>query len=130
MPDLQQLEAVLAIDQADIEFVLPDQPVEMVIHQVPGRTLIGSITQTISPSKMEQVPKPLSSRYGGAIVASVDSEGNDVPQSTKFLVNVAFENPDQLAVAGSTGVAKIRTGSQTVGQRIWRLIRRTFQFEL
>ena len=49
---------------------------------------------------------------------------------SKFLVKVDLENEDELVVPGSTGVAKIRAGSQTVGRRIWRLASRTFQFEL
>jgi putative peptide zinc metalloprotease protein len=72
----------------------------------------------------------LSSRFGGDIVSATDADGNDVPQSTKFLVTVPLANPDQLIVPNSTGVAKIRSGSQTVGQRLWRLFQRTFQFEL
>ncbi len=123
------MEAVLAIDQADIEFIQQNQDVEMLIHQLPGETY-HSATAGISQSKMKQVPKSLSSRFGGDIVASVDPDGNDVPQSTKYLVKVPLNNPDRIVVPGSTGVAKIRTGSQTVGRRIWRLISRTFQFEL
>jgi len=79
---------------------------------------------------MKSTPKSLSSKYGGDIVTVTDENGVDSPQSTKYLVNVPLQNPDELILPGSSGVAKIRTGSQTVGQRIWRLIRRTFQFEL
>jgi putative peptide zinc metalloprotease protein len=63
-------------------------------------------------------------------VTTKGEDGSDVPQSTKYRVNVAFLNPDEIVFPGSTGVAKIRTGSQTIGQRIWRLLSRTFQFEL
>jgi len=129
VPDMKRMEAVLAIDQADIEFVRRDQPVEMLIHQIPGTTT-HSITASISPSKMKSVPKSLSSRFGGDIVSTTDADGNDVPQSTKYLVTVPLPNPDQLIVPNSTGVAKIRAGSQTIGQRLWRLLQRTFQFEL
>lgn len=129
IPDPTKMEAVLAIDQADIEFIRRDQPVELLIFQLPAETR-ASKTFAISPSKMKSVPKSLSSRFGGDIVSIVDSDGNDVPQSTRFLVNVPLDNSDQLIVSGSTGNAKIRTGSQTVGQRLWRLLNRTFQFEL
>ncbi len=129
VPDLTKMEAVLAIDQADIEFIRRDQAVELLIFQLPSKTH-HSITAAISPSQMKSVPKALSSRHGGDIVAIPDEEGVDVPQSTKYLVNVPLVNTDKLIVGGGTGVAKIRTGSQTVGQRLWRLLNRTFQFEL
>jgi putative peptide zinc metalloprotease protein len=129
VPDMSRMEAVLAIDQADIEFVRPDQSVEILIHQIPCE-IHESKTDMISPSKMKTVPPALSSQNGGDIVATPDGSGNDVPQSTKYLVNVPLANPELMIVPGSTGLAKIHTGSQTVGQRIWRLISRTFQFEL
>ena len=127
--DMSQLEAVLAIDQSDIEFVRSSQPVELLIRQIPLK-VFESTTDRISPSEMKSTPKSLSSKYGGDIVTITNENGVDLPQSTKYLVNVPLQNPDQLILPGSSGVAKIRTGSQTVGQRIWRLISRTFQFEL
>ena len=127
--NIEQLEAVLAIDQSDIEFVKPSQRVELLIRQVPLK-VFESETETISPSEMKSTPKSLSSKYGGDIVTTTNQSGDDVPQSTKYLVNVNLDNPDGLILPGSSGKAKIRTGSQTVGQRIWRLFSHTFQFEL
>ena len=127
--DMTQLEAVLAIDQSDIEFVRSSQEVELLIRQIPLK-IFKSETETISPTEMKSTPKSLSSKYGGDIVTVTNQSGEDVPQSTKYLVNVNLENPDELILPGCSGKAKIRTGSQTVGQRIWRLISRTFQFEL
>ena len=126
---MSQLEAVLAIDQSDIEFVRSSQPVKLLVRQIPLK-VFESTTDRISPSEMKSTPKSLSSKYGGDIVTVTDENGVDLPQSTKYLVNVPLQNPDKLILPGSSGVAKIRTGSQTVGQRIWRLISRTFQFEL
>ena len=127
--DTSQLEAVLAIDQSDIEFVRSSQPVELLVRQIPLK-VFESTTDRISPSEMKSTPKSLSSKYGGDIVTITNENGVDLPQSTKYLVNVPLQNVDELILPGSSGVAKIRTGSQTVGQRIWRLISRTFQFEL
>lgn len=127
--DMTKLEAVLAIDQSDIEFVRTDQPVELLVRQVPLK-VFESVTEQISPTEMKSTPKSISSQYGGDIVTTRNKSGEDVPQSTKYMVNVPLANPDSLILPGSTGVAKIRTGSQTVGQRIWRLVSQTFQFEL
>ena len=126
---MSQLEAVLAIDQSDIEFVRPDQPVEMLVRQNPLK-VFESITDQISPTEMKSTPKSLSSRFGGEIVTSAGPDGADIPQSTKYRVTVRLANPDGIILPGSSGVAKIRTGSQTLAKRAWRLFSQTFQFEL
>ena len=129
VPDPDQLEAVLAIDQQEIEFIRKGQTVELLIKQTPCATLF-SMTDRISPTKMAVVPKQLSSKYGGDILTTTDKEGQDVPQSTHYLVSVALNHVGGELVTGCTGTAKIQTGSQTVGQRIWRLMMQTFRFEL
>ena len=129
VPDLSRMEAILAIDQSEIEFVQSDQSVELLVHELPA-VLHQSVTRTISPTRMLEVPKQLSSRHGGGLLTRVGPEGKDIPESTTYLVSVPLENPEHKIVAGSTGVAKIRVGSQTIGQRLARWIGRTFQFEL
>ena len=128
VPDPTQMEVVLAIDQGDIEFVKQNQKVEIFVDQLAGTPLDSTTTQ-ISPTKMKLVPRQLSSRYGGSLVTTVNESGEDVPQSTTYLVSVKLDNQYHV-LDGATGVAKIRTGSQTVGQRIWRSVCRTFRFEL
>ena len=124
-----KMEAILAIDQSEIEFVQSEQPVELIVHQLPA-VMHRSVTQTISPTKMLDVPSQLSSRHGGDLLTRVNSDGKDVPESTTYLVSVPLENPEYKIVPGSTGVAKIRVGSQTIGRRLYRWLGRTFQFEL
>jgi putative peptide zinc metalloprotease protein len=99
------------------------------VTQLPA-VLHHSVTQTISPTKMLDVPKQLSSQHGGDLLTRVNSDGKDVPESTTYLVSVPLANPDHKIVPGSTGVAKIRVGSQTIGRRLYRWLGRTFQFEL
>ncbi len=129
VPDLKKLEVVLAIDQADIEFIQQDQKVELMVNQLPA-TLFESKTNEIAPQKMKSVPKALSSKHGGDLVTTTDSTGKDVPQQTTYMVTVPLSNDDELILPGSVGVAKIRTGTRTIGWRMWRLACRTFRFEL
>ena len=131
VPDMSKFTAVLAIDQSEIEFIRSDQPVKLVSWQ--DRTkLLESTTGQISPVKMKIAPKGLASRYGGSLVTRQNSDGDDEPLSTTYMVNVPvdLDAEDVVVFPGSTGVAKIRTGSQTVGTRVWRLVCQTFQFEL
>ena len=129
VPDPKKMEAVLAVDQADVEFIKKEQPVELLVNLVPCE-IFHSAIKLVTPNEMRDTPRALSSKYGGDIVTETARSGMEVPTSTKFLVKVDLENEDELVVPGSTGVAKIRAGSQTVGRRIWRLASRTFQFEL
>ena len=129
VPDPSRLEAVLAIDQSDIEFIRAEQSVELFVNQLPVDEF-ESETVEISPVKMKYVPPALSSRSGGDLVATVNDDGQDVPQSTTYQVSVPFDDPDMVVLTGSTGKAKIFTGTQTVGRRLWRLACKTFQFDL
>ncbi|MEL7500163.1 MAG: biotin/lipoyl-binding protein [Planctomycetota bacterium] len=128
VPDLEKLEAVLAVDQANIEFLRNGQSIEMVVNQVPC-TIYASKVEVVTPTEMEATPRALSSRFGGAIVTETKN-GVEVPQSTRFIVRAKLHNFDQRIVPGSTGTAKIRVGSQTIAQRMLRIFHRTFQFEL
>lgn len=129
VPNLEELEAVLAVDQGDIEFLRVGQPVEMLVNQIPCKVYVSEV-EVVTPTEMKATPKSLSSRFGGSIITKTSADGAEVPQSTKFLVRAKLRNFDQRIVPGSTGVAKIRTGTQTVGQRIMRMVYHTFQFEL
>ena len=129
VPDTRWMEAVLMVDQNDIEFVRRGQPVELFPTLLPGTTIHAS-TETISNVRLKSVPKALASPFGGDVVTIRDESGRDVPQSATFQVAVPFENVNDLLVDGGTGRARIRTGSQTIGSRIWRLTQKTFRFDL
>jgi putative peptide zinc metalloprotease protein len=129
IPDPKKLEAVLAIDQSDVEFIRKEQSVKLLVNQVPSEVFESKV-RLVTPNEMRDTPRALSSKHGGPIVTTTARDGAEIPSSTKYLVKVDLENPQQLVVPGSTGTAKIKAGSQTVGQRIWRLASRTFQFEL
>lgn len=122
------MQAVLAIEQEDIEFVQMNQRVQLWIKQLAGQTL-ESETEQISPVKMEVVPKALASTYGGSVITSRNSQGVDQPQNTTYQVSVPIKTQEVL-LSGATGKAKVHVGYQTVGQKLWRTACRTFRFEL
>lgn len=129
VPDMTKLNAILAIDQSEVEFVQSDMEVEMLVKQLPLKTF-HSTTKHVSPSKMKSVPKALSSQNGGDLLTTKNKEGTDVPESTAYYVSVPIDNSETLLSPGSTGVAKIHCGSQTIGWRLWRLACQTFRFNL
>ncbi len=128
VPENCNMQAILAIEQEDIEFIQMNQDVRLWVNQLAGQTL-QSQTKQISPVKMELVPKALSSRYGGAVLTTANRQGQDQPANTTYQVSVPVDQLPGL-LNGSTGKAKVHVGYQTVGQKLWRTACRTFRFEL
>ena len=129
VPNQTQLEAILVVDQNDIEFVSRGQEVELFIDTVPWKT-IDAVVGSISTTKLKSLPKSLSSRFGGDVIVSQNSRGEEAPQSASFQVSVPFDDQQRIVLDGCTGHAKIRSGTRTVGNRIWRLVQQTFRFDL
>jgi putative peptide zinc metalloprotease protein len=121
-------EAILAIDQTDIEFIRSGQAVEYLIKQHPQQTFHSNI-EKISPVEMKNVPRALASRFGGGLVTSQSEQGKEKPVSTTYRVSVPIET-DVEVLPGATGVAKIRAGNRTIGQRLLRVACETFRFHL
>jgi putative peptide zinc metalloprotease protein len=129
VPDPGKFEAILAIDQSDLEFVDVHQAVELWIRQLPVEKYSAEIRH-ISPIEMESVPKPLSKKAGGDLMTVTGANGREKPHSTTYQVSVPFQDNSGLLVSGSTGVAKIHAGYRPLGSRLWRLACKTFRFEL
>ena len=129
VPDSEKFEAILTVDQSEIEFVETGHAVELLPHAMPGKSIFANVGE-ISTTKMKSVPKGLSSRYGGDLVTSQNEAGLDVPQSATFQVSVPFDLANAVLSDGCTGKAKIQAGSQTIGQRLLRLFQKTFRFDL
>lgn len=129
IPDESRLEAVLAIDQADIEFIQPNQRVRIWSRQLPGHCFEASTAQ-ISPTKMRSAPRQLSTRAGGDLQTTPNRDGQEQPLNATYQVTVPFDHEGTKILSGATGVAKVRVGTQTLGQRLWRILCQTFRFEL
>jgi len=128
--DPQRMEAVLVIDQADIDFVALGQSVEIKLDELPHDTFTGTI-QEIAQKEMEFSSKRLTAKAGGELSTETDPEsGAERPMSTSYQASVPLPDPDRLFRIGLRGSAKIGVRPQTLGQRVWRLFARTFNFKL
>lgn len=121
--------AVLLVDQEYMEFVATGQNVEIVLKGIPGLRLESKIHE-ISPVELRIAPPNVSNHTGGPLITKKNERGEDVPQSATFPVRAPFESSDERIQIGMTGYAKVSAGSKTLGQRVWRFICRTFNFEL
>ncbi len=127
--DPRQLEAVLIIDQTDIDLVRQEQSVEIKLESRPTETYAGTI-HDISKINLKVVPESLSSQAGGDLATRTDKSGVAHPLSTSYTARVPIDDPHGHLQVGLRGNANIYTGWQPLGVRIWRYLSHTFHFAL
>ena len=124
-----QLEAILAIDQKDLDFVRAGQSVDLILHSLPGEKRLGRI-ERIAEENMQAAPTRLAARGGGQLATRADERGIEQPLTTIYQANVPFDDSTNRIVVGSTGTARIQAGWQPLWQRLWRTACSTFHFKL
>ena len=125
-------EAVIVVDQTEVEFVRLGQRVDLKINAFPWQTLTGTVDE-ISESHIEAGSERLSVKAGGAVPTETDESGREVPISTSYEVMRTLPGGDPLMAAmtpGMRGTARIKVGSRTVGQWLLRLLWQTFNFRM
>ncbi len=127
--DPAHIEAILAIDQSEIEFVYPGQSVEFFVSQLPGRKLRAQLDQ-VSRLDMKFAPPSLSSKTGGDVITQTDPSGQERPLNTTYQANAPLESEAGNVLIGATGRARIHAGYQTVAARLWRYLCKTFDFSV
>ncbi|MEX2186292.1 MAG: hemolysin D [Pirellulales bacterium] len=128
-PDLW--EAVIFIDQTDIEFVAPEQKAKIRLEEFP-LTDVDTQIREVDTDPLKAVPRRLSSKTGGSIATETTELGLEKPQSTTYQAvsqRLATDFAPHLRV-GLKGEAKITVVSQTAAQRFWWFLRQTFNFKL
>jgi putative peptide zinc metalloprotease protein len=125
--DPHQREAVLVIDQADIEGVELGQQVRLALDAQPLQRYRGKITD-ISRDKLAQTPDGLSVQAGGSVPSHTDRGGVTRPASPSYSACVQLEDLREPLPVGLRGTARVTTSWQTLGRRAWQYICRTFQF--
>ena len=127
--DPTQMDAVVVIEQGDVEMVDVKQKVWIKLDAYAGETITGEIT-AIAENQLEVAPNALSQNAGGALATKTDASGVQRPLHTSYVALVPVNNDDLRLRTGMRGHAKIRVAPRTLGQRLGRLIARTVRFEL
>jgi putative peptide zinc metalloprotease protein len=131
--DPNRLEANLIVTQEDIEFVISSvgegRTVELMFEQRPGKTYTSKIEE-ISLIELQATPEGLSNKTGGEIPTVTDESGRERPMTVSYEATVPLPEAVRGLRLGSSGIAKIHTRPQTLGQRFWRYLTRTFNFRL
>ena len=128
--DPDALEAMLVIDQADMPFVSVGLEARILLDSYTNDTLTGEIVD-IARADMEVASPTLSNQTGGQMALVTDAAGVQRPQSASYEARVPFgEDLPVVLRQGMRGRAKVKAKPQTVMQRLWRLLARTFHFNI
>jgi putative peptide zinc metalloprotease protein len=130
--DPTKLKAVMILDQSDVDLVTENNHPKawLKIYGTGSRT-IESHVKEVAKRNREDLPPELSNAIGGEIAAKPDSKTGEVkPLSAVFEVSIPVDNSDLKLEPGLRGKARIDAGHASLGWWLWRLITKTFHFNL
>ena len=85
----------------------------------------------IAKRNRDEIPPELSNLAGGEIATKPDPKTGQVkPLTAVYEVIIPVDNPDLQLQPGLRGFAKIDGGTHTLGWWLWRLITKTFHFNI
>lgn len=125
--DPQRLEGVLVIDQSDMTFVRTGQRVRMVLDQMPGAVLDGTIVE-LAKTDVKIAPRELAQESDLAV--RVDRQGQAQPRETSYHARVRLAEHTQPLLVGTRGRARIIADPQPLAIRWYRTLGRVFRFTL
>jgi putative peptide zinc metalloprotease protein len=128
--DPTRMEAVLFIDQGDMELVRESQKVEIKLDAYPYQIYTSTIEE-IARRDVEYSPPSLSNHAGGRLATQTDPEtGAQKLVHASYQARASVVDPRGVVVSGMRGTAKVYPGWKPLGWRIWRWMSRTFNFEM
>jgi len=120
------LEAVLIVDQADIDFVQIGQRVRLQLEMFPGEVFEGTIVE-LAEINVDAVSPILVA--AGDVASRIDDRGRQRLLNTSYQARVKLEDQSRTLMLRARGRAKIHVGAQTLGGRLYRFLRQTFHFD-
>ena len=127
--DPGQLEAVMVVDQTEVEFVAEGQRVDLKLDSFPWQTFTGTVAQ-IAETHIEVGSERLSVKAGGQVPTETDPSGREIPISTSYEALMTLDDAEAVLTPGMRGTGRIQVGSRTVGQWLLRLLWQTFNFRM
>jgi putative peptide zinc metalloprotease protein len=131
--DPSSLEAVLVVDQSDIDLLQLKNgewpKVDIKLESYPNLTFHSRIEQ-VAVSPLRASPRSLSTQAGGTLDSVTDKSGQMRPLNTSFQARAPLDDPDHILRLGLRGKAKVYTGWQPLGRRFYRFLTKTFHFDL
>ncbi|MDX1948068.1 MAG: HlyD family efflux transporter periplasmic adaptor subunit [Pirellulaceae bacterium] len=128
--DPSVLEAVLVIDQTYIDLVREGQPVRVLLESNTHRAFDTTI-EKIAATDLEAISRGASTLAGGRLEAKTDpASGITKPLNTSYQASAPLPAETGRLQVGMQGQARIYTGWQPLGRRLFRFVAKTFHFDL
>jgi putative peptide zinc metalloprotease protein len=123
--DPADLEALVVIDQSQMQFVGPDQSVRLRLDASPGQILRGRIVE-LARLDLKVAPRELAEH--SELLVHFDREGIPRPAVPSYQARVALDEGHPPLPIGTRGLAKISVAPQPLGLRLYRAARSLFSF--
>jgi putative peptide zinc metalloprotease protein len=127
--DRHLFEAVMVVDQSEVEFLKPGQTVDLKLNAFPSQTFTGHVEQ-IAETHLEAGSERLSVKAGGQVPTKADESGRETPISTSYEALTTLDDTEGTLTPGMRGTARIKVGSRTLGQWLLRVFWQTFNFRM
>ncbi|MEI6240616.1 MAG: biotin/lipoyl-binding protein, partial [Planctomycetia bacterium] len=121
----EKFEAVMVVDQSEVEFVGRGQHVDLKLDAFPWRTFSGTVEE-LAETHLEASSERMSVKAGGLVPTETDESGREMPISTSYEAMTSLDDTEAVLTPGMRGTARIQVGSRTVGQWLLRLLWQTF----
>lgn len=129
--DPRKWQAMVVVDQQDIDFIHPGDSVDLLLEAEPNVVWHSTVAE-IALGQLQETPRRLSNKAGGDLATAPVRGGaqSEKPASTSYMVRVIINDPDGTLRTGWRGTARIRVASKPLSLRIVRWASRTFHFLL
>lgn len=127
--DARHWQALVVIDQSDVNLLELGQTVEIRFDEMPNVVVAAQVDE-ISRHRVGESPRHLSNKVGGELATSTDAAGVERPVSATYQVRVSLYDPGALLRIGVRGTARIHVPAEPLGTRLARWVSRTFYFQL
>ncbi|TWU40783.1 hemolysin D [Novipirellula artificiosorum] len=124
-----EFEAVLVIDQGDVQLVREGQTVDMKLDSRRLETFSGVILEK-SNEPLKSASTSMASQTGGDLQTEIDPRTGAIkPRSVSYQARVPLDPSTLPFRPGYRGSAKVHVDPMSLGQRLWRVIAKTLNFE-
>jgi putative peptide zinc metalloprotease protein len=127
--DPSDVQAVLVVDQAYIDLVKEGQEVRVLLESNTRQAYTSKI-ESIAAIELQTVSRGSSTQAGGRLETKTDPSGMVKPLSTSYQAAAPLGDSAGRLQVGMQGQARIYTGWQPLGRRLYRFVAKTFNFDL
>ncbi len=125
--DPAKQEAMLFVDETDVQYVRPGQRVRLQLAMYPTKVITGQVVE-IAERNITSVPRELVADQ--ELASRLDDSGAHRPVRTTYSVRVTLDEHELRMLSGARGRAKVAVDPQPLAQRALCAIRRTLTVEL